>query len=149
MFAVGPNLVLPDRWTPTLLVSDPRSRPIRSIAYCRSTSEQPADERITRQRFDGAGRFVASRDPRLTSDNLTTVNSLSGKPLLTENVDAGWRLSLWSEAGKVLTHWDSRGTEQQTVFDELQRQISISEQSEVDERFTYGQTGASDRKSVV
>lgn len=140
-----PNLVWPDRWTPTLLVSDPRSRPIRSIAYCRSTIGQPADERITRQRFDGAGRFVASRDPRLTSDNLTTVNSLSGKPLLTENVDAGWRLSLWSEAGKVLTHWDSRGTEQQTVFDELQRQISISEQSEVVERFTYGQTGASNQ----
>lgn len=43
------------------------------------------------------------------------------------------------------TQWDSRGTEQQTVFDELQRQISISEQSEVVERFTYGQTGASNQ----
>jgi insecticidal toxin complex protein TccC len=117
---------------------DPRGLTLGSLAYCRSDEHQAAEARVTRHAYDPAGRLIASRDPRLTMANQRMVYSLSGQVLLTESVDAGWRLSLLGEAGQGLANWDSRGTERQSEYDELLRPVMITEQDQVVERFTYG-----------
>jgi len=124
--------------TPTLATMDPRGLTLGSLAYCRSDELQAAEARVTRHAYDPAGRLIASRDPRLTMANQRMVYSLSGQVLLTESVDAGWRLSLLGEAGQGLANWDSRGTERQSAYDELLRPVMITEQDQVVERFTYG-----------
>ncbi|WP_369596690.1 hypothetical protein, partial [Pseudomonas cichorii] len=58
--------------TPRLLVIDPRGLALRSVEFCRSKQDQPADERVTCQAYDAAGRLVSQRDPRLALPNLST-----------------------------------------------------------------------------
>ncbi|MGX1089247.1 RHS repeat domain-containing protein [Pseudomonas sp. AP3_22 TE3818] len=108
------------------------------------------DPRITRQRFDAAGRLIESWDPRLwgtvPKPNLVTVYGLSGQPLLTDSVDAGWQLSLLNQVGSPCSFWDARGSQRHTEFDEQQRPISVTEQAlgelpRVVERLTYGDCG--------
>ncbi|WP_353741858.1 RHS repeat-associated core domain-containing protein [Pseudomonas fluorescens] len=133
--------------TPTLSVIDPRALSIRSVGYCRHPDSPEIDPRTTRQRFDAAGRLVESWDPRLwgtaPKPNLTTVYGLSGQPLLTDSVDAGWQLSVLDQAGLPCAFWDARGSQRHTVFDEQQRPITVTEQAagerpRVVERLSYG-----------
>ncbi|MCI3946925.1 toxin [Pseudomonas syringae] len=127
--------------TPTLAATDPRSLTVRGIAFLRQHSSQPAEGRVTLQTYDVAGRLIAQRDSRLSSDalpNISTLHSLSGLPLLTNTVDAGWRLVLPGEAGQKLTGWDGRGSEQNIAYDVMLRPLTITEQSRVVERFSYG-----------
>ncbi|WP_223444416.1 RHS repeat domain-containing protein [Pseudomonas sp. BF-R-19] len=133
--------------TPTLSVIDPRALSIRSVGYCRHPDSPDIDPRITRQCFDAAGRLVESWDPRLwgtaPKPNLTTVYGLSGQPLLTDSVDAGWQLSVLDQVGLPLSFWDARGSQRHTEFDEQQRPITVTEQAagerlRVVERLTYG-----------
>ncbi|WP_244986571.1 RHS repeat-associated core domain-containing protein [Pseudomonas syringae] len=127
--------------TPTLAVTDPRSLTVRSIALLRQDSNQPADKRVTHQTYDVAGRIIAQRDPRLSSDALPTIStlySLSGLPLLTNSVDAGWRVVLAGEAGQRLASWDGRGSERNIEYDVRLRPLAIIEQGRVVERFSYG-----------
>ncbi|EKG36313.1 Putative insecticidal toxin complex [Pseudomonas syringae pv. avellanae str. ISPaVe037] len=98
--------------------------------------------RVTRQRFDPAGRMIAATDPRLADANRSTVYSLGGNALATESVDAGWRVALFGEAGQVLQGWDGRSTERQLEYDLLLRPTRIIEQNRCAERFAYGQTDA-------
>ncbi len=127
--------------TPTLAVTDPRSLTVRSIALLRQDSNQAADKRVTHQTYDVAGRIIAQRDPRLSSDALSTIStlhSLSGLPLLTNSVDAGWRVVLAGEAGQRLESWDGRGSERNIEYDVSLRPLAIIEQGRVVERFSYG-----------
>ncbi|WP_053275659.1 RHS repeat domain-containing protein [Pseudomonas syringae] len=127
--------------TPTLAVTDPRSLTVRSIALLRQDSNQAADKRVTHQTYDVAGRIIAQRDPRLSSDALPTIStlhSLSGLPLLTNSVDAGWRVVLAGEAGQRLASWDGRGSERNIEYDVRLRPLAIIEQGRVVERFSYG-----------
>ncbi len=133
--------------TPTLSVIDPRALTVRSIGYCRHPDSPEIDPRITRQRFDAAGRLVESWDPRLwgtaPKPNLTTRYGLSGQPLLTDSVDAGWQLSLLDQAGLPCSFWDARGSQRYSDFDDQQRPVSVSEQlagerPRVVERLIYG-----------
>ncbi|WP_458371094.1 RHS repeat domain-containing protein [Pseudomonas fluorescens] len=133
--------------TPTLSVIDPRALTVRSIGYCRHPDSPEIDPRITRQRFDAAGRLVESWDPRLWGSapkpNLATIYGLSGQPLLTDSVDAGWQLSLPDQVGLPLSFWDARGSQRHTEFDEQQRPVTVMEQAagerpRVVERLTYG-----------
>ncbi|MBX8498241.1 insecticidal toxin complex protein C1, partial [Pseudomonas cichorii] len=124
--------------TPTLIVIDPRGLAMRSVAFCRSEQDQPADERVTSQTFDLAGRLIRQRDPRLSSENLRTTYSLSSRALLTESVDAGWRLGLVGEAGQTVEGWDSRGTQRQVEYDAVLRPLAITEDGLVTERLDYG-----------
>ncbi|QGG77584.1 RHS repeat domain-containing protein [Pseudomonas syringae] len=127
--------------TPTLAVTDPRSLTVRSIALLRQDSNQAADKRVTHQTYDVAGRIIAQRDPRLSSDALPTIStlhSLSGLPLLTNSVDAGWRVVLAGEAGQRLASWDGRGSERNIEYDVRLRPLAIIEQGRVVGRFSYG-----------
>jgi insecticidal toxin complex protein TccC len=136
-----------DSHTPHLAVIDSRGVPVRQVAYCRrDVSELIAQARVTAQENDAAGRAVAQRDPRFLAPtarpNLSTVYSLSGAVLLTDSVDAGWRLGLSGEAAQVLERWDGRGSQWRYEFDEQLRPTAIHEQTRgVDfktiERLTY------------
>ena len=119
------------RKTPTINAVDSRGQPVRQVAYCRRNADETAQARITRQRHDTTGRQVAQWDPRRSGEtpdaNLTTVCSFSGKPLLVNSVDAGWRLSLPGAAGQVLRSWDQRGTQWRTTYDDQLRPTAIHE----------------------
>ncbi|WP_409077249.1 RHS repeat domain-containing protein, partial [Pseudomonas cichorii] len=124
--------------TPSLVVIDPRGLVIRKIAFCRSEQDQPMDERVTYQTHDAMGRPIRQRDPRLAHPNLNTIYSLSAQVLLSDSVDAGWRLGLLGEAGQAIDGWDGRGSQRQIEYDELLRPLAITEQAQVTERFGYG-----------
>ncbi|WP_411740565.1 RHS repeat domain-containing protein, partial [Pseudomonas sp. BF-R-19] len=92
-------------------------------------------------------RLVESWDPRLwgtaPKPNLATVYGLSGQPLLTDSVDAGWQLSVLDQAGSPCSFWDARGSQRHTEFDEQQRSVTVTEQAAgerpcVVERLSYG-----------
>ncbi|TVT81425.1 C2H2-type zinc finger protein [Pseudomonas sp. H3(2019)] len=133
--------------TPALAVIDPRSLAVRSVTYWRSKVEQTLEARVTRHGFDAAGREVAQWDPRLWANGgaaaLSNHYSLSGKVISTDSVDAGWRVSLLGQADETLSHWDSRGTRQDTEYDGSLRPLAVREQgveltARVVERFEYG-----------
>ncbi|MCF5351137.1 toxin [Pseudomonas syringae] len=128
--------------TPELLVCEGRGLVVRQVLLHRTEATEAAAMRVTRQRFDPAGRMIAATDPRLASANRSTVYSLGGNALATESVDAGWQRVLFGEAGQVLRDWDGRGTEKQLEYDLLLRLRNIIEQNRCAERFAYGQTDA-------
>ncbi len=139
------------RGTPSLAVSGPRGLAVRTIQYHRRQAADPLETRVTHQRFDVAARPVASRDPYLFAlaqndasvpANLSQVFSLSGAPLSSDSVDAGWRLVFHGVAGQGVEAWDGRGSHSLTEFDELLRPVAVYEDGEdfakrVLERFTY------------
>ncbi len=119
--------------TPLLAVSDARGVLLRSVAYYRADAQTPAKSRITRHDFDVHGRDVAARDPRVWSSaglpNRTTGYSLSGRAVLSDSSDAGWRLALFTEAGPVSQAWDSRGAFFHIEYDEQLRPTALHEQA--------------------
>ncbi|WP_367372712.1 RHS repeat-associated core domain-containing protein [Pseudomonas lini] len=131
------------RRTPSLSVSDGRGLPIRQIAYLRTVAGETATALMTRQQYDVAGRLVAQRDPRLSRPNLTTLYSLSGEPLKSDSVDAGWRLSLPGLAGEALARWDARGSHWRTTYDNQLRVIALEENTQPNvEIYTYATVSA-------
>lgn len=139
------------RKTPTISAIDSRGQPVRQIAYWRRNADDRPQAQITRQHYDVAGRQVSQWDPRLfakVSDaNMRTVYSLSGKPLLVDSADAGWRLNLPGDAGQTLRSWDQRDSHWQTTYDDQLRPTIIQEQSadetlRVVERLSYGDSSS-------
>jgi insecticidal toxin complex protein TccC len=142
--------------TPTIQVSDARGLPVRTVRFHRRETDDPIDTRVTAQRYDAVGRLLASRDPYLfglaqtdasTPFNVQQVLSLSGSALLTDSVDAGWRVALHAEAGQGVETWDGRGSHTQYEHDERLRLIAAREQGadvplHTLERFTYADAGA-------
>jgi RHS repeat-associated protein len=132
-----PRLNAMHRDTPTLAVIEPRGVSVRSVAYHRRSSAQTPRAHITQHTLDLAGRTSHSRDPRLfalhqddesTRPNQTTLTSLSGRALLSNNVDAGWRLSLTGAADQALESWDEQLNHQRFVYDSLMRPLFGFEQ---------------------
>ena len=148
-----------DYRTPTLIAVDSRSRPVRSVDYCRSLENDPAQRRINRSLFDLAGRAVKQWDPRLWAmqdrdesapSNLSAIYSLSGVTLRTDSVDAGWQTDLPGLAEEGLLGWDSRGTQRDVLYDESLRAVALFEQGDgtprrCTERMTYGYPGQGDQ----
>jgi insecticidal toxin complex protein TccC len=137
--------------TPTINAIDSRGLPVRQVAYCRLKADEKPEVRITSRHHDTAGRQVAQWDPRLSGiapkANLTTVYSLSGKVLLVDSVDAGWRASLPGDAGQILHNWDQRGSHWKTTYDDQIRPTAIQEKSpesppRIIERFSYGDSSS-------
>ncbi|MBF6026389.1 RHS repeat protein [Pseudomonas sp. P115] len=132
--------------TPNLVVYDPRSQVACAVDYCRSHTQDLAQRRITRTRYDEAGRAVAQWDPRLYNlhmddptvpPNLANVYSLTGQVLSTQSVDAGLRVQLFGESGQGVYFQDGRGTQREVEFDALLRPLAVFEQGLCTERFTY------------
>ena len=142
--------------TPTMAVSDARGLLLRTVQFHRREATDPVDTRVTQQGFDAVGRLTASRDPYLfdlahtdasTPFNLSQVASLSGGALMTDSLDAGWRVVLPGDAGQPLERWDGRGSHSLTEYDELLRSVAVREHGrEVAEhtleRFTYADASA-------
>ncbi|WLG89277.1 RHS repeat domain-containing protein [Pseudomonas cucumis] len=128
--------------TPTLFVHDPRTLPVRNVAYLCSMPGTAAENLITRQRHDLADRLVEQWDPRLSINaprpNLATVYNLAGEPLKVDSVDAGWRLNLPGLAGETRRRWDARGNHWRTTYDDQLRVVTVEENAQPDvETFTY------------
>ncbi|OAB53323.1 RHS repeat domain-containing protein [Pseudomonas thivervalensis] len=148
-----------DYRTPTLVAVDSRSRPVRSVDYCRSLENDLAQRRINRSLFDLAGRAVKQWDPRLwamqDSDesaptNLSAIYSLSGVTLRADGVDAGRQIDLPGLAEEGLQGWDSRGTQRDVLYDESLRPVAVFEQGDgqprrCTERLAYGDPGHGDQ----
>jgi insecticidal toxin complex protein TccC len=119
--------------TPTLMAQDPRGQSIRSVAYYRAHLEQTPEPRINRQIYNPNGHLSAGWDPRLWAmqgqPNLTMVYALSGEPLLSSSVDAGWKARLPGARGELRLEWDGRQHQRQIEYDNLLRPIAISEQA--------------------
>ncbi|MQT77836.1 RHS repeat-associated core domain-containing protein [Pseudomonas helleri] len=129
--------------TPTLTVSDPRGLVVRTVSWHRSATQDTVQARNTLQRYDAIGRLNQQCDPRLfeLSDlaNQSTRYSLSGQVLLSESVDAGWRLACHDAAGQLRDSWDGRDTHRRFTYDELMRPVNVFEHEPplCVERFTY------------
>ena len=126
------------QFTPSLAAYDPRGLPVRHIGYHRATARDDPQARIERQVYSNGGSMIEQWDPRLfhlqrsqtdTPANQRTVYSLSGQPLRTDNVDAGWQLTLAGEAGQVLDVWDARGAHQAHHYDRHLRAVAVFEQA--------------------
>jgi insecticidal toxin complex protein TccC len=138
--------------TPSISVVDPRGLALRAVAYCRKAVADPVTARVTHQVFDPVGRLSQQRDPRLfafsQSDasipaNLTTIHNLSGQPLCSDSVDAGWQVDLPGPAGQVIESWDQRGWHRRSEHDPLLRPVAVHEQIRDEpercvERMTFG-----------
>lgn len=144
------------RHTPTLNVIDGRGLALREVRYLCNESSRTPETRITRNRHDINGQIVEHYSPAARVDLNTAdsrqVNSLSGATLLTDSLDAGWRLTLFGEAGQALDTWDSRGSHWQTDYDNQLRPLAIHEESsqqsrQVIERFTYAASSTDDAKT--
>jgi insecticidal toxin complex protein TccC len=139
------------RHTPVLAATDARGLAVRQVAYLRAVESDHPAARISTAQNDAAGRLVAQRDPRFSSTatqpNQAALYSLSGAALLTDSVDAGWRLSLTGDAGQVLEQWDGRGSHWQNEYDELRRPVALHEYAlgmdlRTVERLTYADNSA-------
>jgi len=142
--------------TPSLQAIDGRGLLVRHVSYHRARVGETAQARIERRQYDPAARPSATWDPRLsarleanpaTRPNLVSVFSLSGTPLAVESVDAGWRVSLFGEAGQPLESRDGRGSHWSNEYDEFLRPTAIHEQPEgqasrTSERFSYADNSA-------
>jgi insecticidal toxin complex protein TccC len=153
-----PNTLLDslNAFTPKLTALDPRGMAVRIADYHRARNDAPPELRFTRQKYDELGRLSGSMDPRLgrlaesdpaVPDNLFNRFSLSATTLFTDSVDAGWRLTLFTETGESRCTWDGRGHFRQQEHDGLNRLVTVIETMPdqpptVVERLSYGSCDA-------
>ncbi|MGE8334019.1 RHS repeat-associated core domain-containing protein [Pseudomonas laurylsulfatiphila] len=141
--------------TPAIQVFDPRGLSVRGVAYHRRQNASVAQPCITQQEYDGAGRAVLSRDPRLFrlhQDGQPTANqqylfSLSGAVVLSHNSDAGWRLGLLGAHGQWVEGWDQKLSQNRVDYDPLCRPVATFERAwqgaeRCIARFTYADNDA-------
>ena len=141
--------------TPAIQVFDPRGLSVRGVAYHRRERASAPEPCITQQEYDGAGRAVLNRDPRLfrlhqdgqTAANQQNVFSLSGAVVLSLNSDAGWRLGLLGAHGQSIEGWDQKLSQGRVDYDPQCRPIATFERAwqgpeRCIARFTYADTDA-------
>ncbi len=139
------------RHTPTLSVIDPRRAVVREIAYHRRSDQQAPEARITQHIYNTPNRVSYSRDSRLfarfegdksTPANQTTITTLTGQPLLSVNLDAGWRVSLYGAARQRLEDWDQKLNHLRMTYDCSLRPVGVFESATGEEQrtacFAYG-----------
>ncbi|WP_413704897.1 RHS repeat-associated core domain-containing protein [Pseudomonas sp. Pseusp16] len=139
------------RHTPTLSVIDPRRSVVREIAYHRCSVSQAPQARITQHIYSIRNRASHSRDPRLFAlhdhdgsapANQTTVTTLTGQPLLSVNLDAGWRVSIYGAAQQRLENWDQKLNHLRMTYDFSLRPEGVFESATGEEQrtacFVYG-----------
>lgn len=154
--AVNTHFAQVCRDTPDILVLDNRGLTVREVQLYRAAPGESIDVRTTCHTHNEAGYLSASIDPRLAtlreqhpevSPNFTYLTSLSGKPLLTHSLDAGWQVLLHDAASRPLYRAGQAGTVHTFAYDALDRPVAIHEgragspdQPRVIERMVYGDT---------
>lgn len=127
--------------TPTLHSREPRGLRVRTVEYARRAGGL-AVALVASDGLDASGRRVAQWDPRLRASgqgaNSRVVHSLTGQPLCSDSVDAGWRCSLAGESGQPVLDWDGRGLVRRREFDDCLRPTAVHEASRCVERLLYG-----------
>jgi RHS repeat-associated protein len=133
------------RHTPTLAAIDPRGSLVRDVAYHRRSDQDAPQPRVNHHLHDAPNRLVQSRDPRFFARqggavsqfaNQTTVFSLTSRVLLSDNVDAGWRLALAGAAGQSLEDWDQKLNHLCSTYDAMMRPVSGEEATPGQQRRT-------------
>jgi len=141
--------------TPAIQVFDPRGLSVRGVGYLRRENASTPQPCITQQEYDGAGRAILSRDPRLfrlhqdgqTAVNQQNVFSLSDAVILAQNSDAGWRLGLRGAHGQSVEGWDQKLSQSRVAYDLQCRPVASFERAwqgpeRCIARFTYASTEA-------
>ena len=134
--------------TPTLNVVDGRGVRVREVAYLRNAGIAQPQARIARYPHDISGQIAEQRSGvSLELADMTQISSLSGALLLSKSIDAGWRMTLFGEAGQASENWDSRGSHRQTDYDNQLRPTAIYEAGnektrQATERFSYADSSA-------
>ncbi len=118
--------------TPDVACIDGRRLPVRQVTYWRRDDNGGIPEpRTTALQHDAVGRLIVQRDPRFLAEtsppNLTTEFSLAEAALLTDSVDAGWRLILPGADAGVRESWDGRGSHWLHDYDSHRRLVAIHE----------------------
>lgn len=122
--------------TPLVTGLDGRGLTVRITAYRKVHELDEPLAQTSRMAYDAAGRLTALWDPRLwalaeqdaaSPANRTYRYSLAATPLLTENVDAGWKLVLLSEAGTLIETRDARGSTRRIRYDPWLRPVATVE----------------------
>jgi insecticidal toxin complex protein TccC len=125
-----------DSHTPNLTLVDGRRLVVRKVAFHRAPGSDDTREDVIGITLDLAGRITQLCDARFWTKandepqplpNRTHLYSLSGIPLLSESVDAGWDLALVRESGVVDRSWDSKEASWYNDYDELLRPITTYE----------------------
>jgi insecticidal toxin complex protein TccC len=126
------------RHTPNLTVIDSRGLAVRKVAFHCASANGDITARTTAIHYTAAGYIAKLWDPRLLAiaqmdekspPNRTHIYSLSGLPLFSDSVDAGWDLALLRESGVVDQSWDSKGASWRSDYDELLRPVAMHETS--------------------
>ena len=84
--------------------------------------------------------------------NQKTLFDLSGRPLGSDSVDAGWRVVFNDAGGQLQDSWDARGLHLRRQYDELLRpeavfaQLTDGTPEHCVERFAYGGVGAQEAR---
>lgn len=125
-------------WTPAVSSIDARGLQVNTVGYYRRNADEAVSPRRERQGYDVLGRLVAQWDARLgplaeldthIPANQTSTYGLAGQVLMTQSVDAGWRLALYNETDLAVRAWDSRGSRSRVEYDALLRPVAVFEQS--------------------
>jgi RHS repeat-associated protein len=141
--------------TPAIQVFDPRRLSVRGVAYHRRENASAPQPCITQQEYDGAGRAVLTRDPRLfrmhqdgqAAASQQNIFSLSGTVVLSQNSDAGWRLGLPGAHGQSVEGWDQKLSQSRVDYDPQRRPVATFERAwqgaeRCIARFTYADNDA-------
>ena len=142
----------PHRDTPILHGHEPRGHRVRTVEYARRDG-MLAVALVASDGLDAMARRVAQWDPRLRASgqraNRLVVHSLTGQPLFSDSVDAGWRCTLLGDAGQALQEWDGRGLVRRREFDACLRGTAVHEAAVCVERLSYGDAAGNGSGQLV
>lgn len=139
--------------TPVIQVIDNRGLGIRTLQYNRDSSTSALDERVSVAQHTERGHPLSMMDARLfdalqqdpaVAPNVRYVNSLSGRTLRRDSVDAGLSVALFDAEGRMVWSQDGRGSRSRQVFDVLGRPVATyvqpsGEAERCHERILYGE----------
>ncbi|EGS9018101.1 RHS repeat protein [Salmonella enterica] len=123
--------------TPVIAVTDNRGLTVRALNWNRTTAGEEAVLLITHSLAADETLTVTARDPRLfgawlkdsnAGANLTTFRSLAGQPLRRDSTDSGQDITVYDAEGRPAWSRDPAGTVMTWAYDELGRQVSVTQQ---------------------
>lgn len=127
--------------TPASIEVDALGRTVRAVARHRELPEgpnaalPPIEEHVTRSAYDIQGNLLALTDA-LGREAFRYTYDLAQRPLRTESIDAGLRLSVFDAAGNVVENRDRKGAVRLHAHDDLDRPSRLWARDDADDRLT-------------